>query len=98
MSIADLKARFRDVPGIESLTMQVIGGRQVFGCNGLIAAVDPTANEHEIESAIRHAAANHRHTNGNGNAAAAQQPHDDRTQAHDRPTTHPIKPYRHQAR
>ncbi len=45
------------MPGIESLTMQFIGGRQVFGFNGLIAAVDPAANEEEIERAIRDAAA-----------------------------------------
>ena len=57
MSIADLKARLFDVPGIESLTMQFIGGRQVFGFDGLIAAVDPAANEQEIERAIRDAAA-----------------------------------------
>lgn len=52
--IAELKTRLRDVPGIETLTRQLIGGRQVFGFNnGLIAAVDPSASDEEIERAIR---------------------------------------------
>lgn len=56
MSVADLKARLADVPGIETLTAQLLGGRLVFGFNGLIAAVDPLADDQEIEDAIRHAA------------------------------------------
>lgn len=57
MSIEDLKARLRDVPGIEGLTMQSLVGRQVFGFDGKIAAVDPNASDQEIEDAIRSAAA-----------------------------------------
>jgi hypothetical protein len=57
MSVADLKARLADVPGIETLTLQLIGGRQVFGFAGMIAAVDPLATDQEIEDAIREAAA-----------------------------------------
>jgi hypothetical protein len=56
VSISELKLRLADVPGIETLTMQLIGGRQVFGFNGLIAAVDPMATDQEIETAIRDAA------------------------------------------
>jgi hypothetical protein len=56
MSVADLKARLADVPGIETLTMRLICGRQEFGFNGLIAAVDATANDQEIETAIRQTA------------------------------------------
>jgi hypothetical protein len=56
MSIADLKMRLADVPGIESLTMTEIGGRKVFGFNGMIAAVDPMATDQEIDTAIRNAA------------------------------------------
>jgi hypothetical protein len=57
MSVADLKARLADVPGIETLTQQLLGGRQVFGFDGLIAAVDPLATDQEIEDAIRDTAA-----------------------------------------
>lgn len=53
MSIDQLKARLRDVPGIETLTMTNIAGRSAFGFNGLIAAVDPNASDDEIETAIR---------------------------------------------
>ena len=56
MSVVDLKQRLANVPGIESLSMQLIGGRQVFGWNGLIAAVDPMATDQEIEDAIRNTA------------------------------------------
>lgn len=55
MSIADLKLRLADVPGIETLTLTTIAGRQVFGFAGLIAAVDPMADDQEIETAIRNA-------------------------------------------
>jgi hypothetical protein len=52
-NIHDLKLRLADVPGIEGLTMTPIGGRQVFGFDGLIVAVDPTATDQEIDAAIR---------------------------------------------
>lgn len=57
VSVADLKDRLRDVPGIEQLTMQTLLGRQVFGFDGKIAAVDPNATVQEIEEAIRNASA-----------------------------------------
>lgn len=53
MSIEDIKARVRDIPGTENLTMNVLLGRQVFGFNGLIAGVDMNATDNEIEDAIR---------------------------------------------
>jgi hypothetical protein len=52
-----LKAALPDIIGIESLTETIIGGRKVYGFNGLIAAVDMNADEAAIESAIRSAAA-----------------------------------------
>lgn len=55
-TVHDLKARMPDVPGIENLTMTAIGGRLVFGFDGLIAAVDPGATDQEIETAIRNSA------------------------------------------
>lgn len=58
MSIHDLKSRLADVPGIETLTMQNLVGRHVYGFNGLIAAVDPSATPQEIEEAIRAVALN----------------------------------------
>lgn len=57
MSIDDLKARLRDVPGIDTLTMQTLAGKQMFCFSGMIAAVDPQATDQEIEDAIRGAAA-----------------------------------------
>lgn len=56
VSVADLKARLADIPGIETLTLQLILGRQVFGFDGLIAAVDPLASDQDIEDAIRNTA------------------------------------------
>src|SRR4051794_16178635 len=56
MSIADWKTRLADVPGIETLTLTMIGGRHVYGFAGLIAAVDPLATDQEIDDAIRKAA------------------------------------------
>lgn len=56
MSVADLKARLADVPGIETLTQQLLGGRLVFGFNGMIASTDPLATDQEIDDAIRDAA------------------------------------------
>lgn len=56
MSIADLKTRLANVPGIETLTLTMIGGRHVYGFAGLIAAVDPLATDQEIDDTIRRAA------------------------------------------
>lgn len=57
LSVAELKSRLADVPGIETLTLQMLGGRQMFGFDGLIVGVDPLATDQEIENAIREAAA-----------------------------------------
>jgi ribosomal protein L1 len=55
--LAALKAALPEIIGIESLTETIIGGRKVYGFNGLIAAVDMNADEAAIVSAIRSAAA-----------------------------------------
>lgn len=55
MSVNDLRARMRDVPGIEGLTMRAEGGKQLFTVNGVSAAVGPFASTEEIEAAIRNA-------------------------------------------
>jgi hypothetical protein len=57
MSIAELKLRLSDVPGIHDLTMVNIAGRDCYQFNGKIAAVDPSASDTEIADAIRKAAA-----------------------------------------
>lgn len=54
--LAALKASLADLAGIESLSETVIGGRKVYGFNGLIAAVDMSADDAAIEAAIRNAA------------------------------------------
>ena len=56
MSVADLKARLADVPGIETLTVSMVGGRQMDRFAGLIASVGPLATDQEIDDAIRNAA------------------------------------------
>jgi hypothetical protein len=56
MSVNDLRARMSDIPGIDGLTMQLLGGRQCFSWgNGMLIAVDPMATDQEIETAIRSA-------------------------------------------
>lgn len=56
MSVNDLRARMLDIPGIDGLTMQLLGGRQCFSWgNGMLVAVDPMATDQEIETAIRNA-------------------------------------------
>lgn len=55
MSIADLKSRMLDVPGIEGLKMRLDAGRQVFEVGGVVTAVGAFASDHEIETAIRKA-------------------------------------------
>jgi hypothetical protein len=57
ISLAALKLALSDVAGIETLTETVIGGRRVYGFNGLIAAVDLNADAAAVESAIRNASA-----------------------------------------
>jgi len=57
MSIADLKARMADVPGIETLALTLSAGRQCLTwANGsMIAAVAPLASDQDIEDAVRNA-------------------------------------------
>ncbi|WP_315731622.1 MULTISPECIES: hypothetical protein [unclassified Bradyrhizobium] len=53
MSIAELRDRLRDIPGIETMTMQTVMGRQLFGLNGKLIGVPVTADDAEIERVIR---------------------------------------------
>lgn len=55
MAIDRLKSRLSDVPGIESLTLTHVGGRHVYGFDGLIAGVDPSSTEEQVIAAIRKA-------------------------------------------
>jgi hypothetical protein len=55
MSINDLRARMADVPGIDGLTMQLAGGRQVFTILGHVVSTGAFASDEEIEQAIRSA-------------------------------------------
>jgi hypothetical protein len=57
LSIAELKQRLADVPGIEGLTMQIAMGRQIFGLNGKLIGVDAGASDAEVERVIRAAIA-----------------------------------------
>ncbi|HEX5509853.1 MAG TPA: hypothetical protein VFX37_15235 [Pseudolabrys sp.] len=57
MTIADLKLRLHDLPGIEHLTMQMLAGRQNYCLNGKLISVDADASEEEAEKAIRAAMA-----------------------------------------
>ncbi|NEU94789.1 hypothetical protein [Bradyrhizobium uaiense] len=53
MSIRYLKERLRDVPGIETLTMQMLAGRQIYSFVGRVVAVDAAASDAEVMTAIR---------------------------------------------
>ena len=56
MSIADLKSRCADVPGIETLTMRLTGGRIMLAWGaGYYTSADAAASDGEIETAIRNA-------------------------------------------
>lgn len=56
MSIADLKSRLADVPGIENLNMSLEAGRIFLRWgSGYTAAVDAAASDHDIEVAVRDA-------------------------------------------
>jgi hypothetical protein len=57
MSIADLKTRLHDVPGIETLTMTMLAGRQNYNLNGRVIALDASASDFEVEKAVRDAIA-----------------------------------------
>ena len=52
MSIADLKTRLHDVPGIETLMMQIIGGRQDYSIDGKLISLDAGASDADLEKAI----------------------------------------------
>jgi hypothetical protein len=57
MSIADLKTRLHDVPGIETLSMQMLAGQQNYNLDGRVIQVDAAASDVEMEQAIRSAIA-----------------------------------------
>jgi type IV secretory pathway VirB10-like protein len=57
MSIADLKTRLHDAPGIETLTMQIIAGRQNYSVAGRLVSLDVAASDQALEEAIRAAIA-----------------------------------------
>ncbi|WP_375782908.1 hypothetical protein ACE10Z_23630 [Bradyrhizobium sp. Pha-3] len=63
--LASLKARLADIPGIESMSMQLLAGRQSYSIGGKVVSVDATATEDEAEAAIRAAL---------GSLAVAQMP------------------------
>lgn len=53
MGITDIKQRLSDIPGIEGLTMQMLGGRQNYGIGGKIVSVDGGASDAVAMEAIR---------------------------------------------
>jgi chemotaxis protein histidine kinase CheA len=57
IDLAALKSALADVAGIDTLSLTNIGGRMVFGFNGLTAAVDPNSTDDHIIAAIRSAVA-----------------------------------------
>lgn len=58
MSIQDLRARVTDVPGTESLSMALEGGRIILRWRGgYEASADAAASNAELERAVRNAAA-----------------------------------------
>lgn len=57
MGISDIKTRLRDVAGIESLTMLMQAGQQIYTLNGRQIVTDAAASDVQVESAIRAALA-----------------------------------------
>lgn len=57
MGIADFKHRMRDVPGIESLTMTMQGGQQIYAFAGREVTFDAAAPDSQVEAGIRAAVA-----------------------------------------
>ena len=55
MSVADLKLRLADVPGIEGLSMGLEAGKIMLRWGSHSAAVDAAASDADIETAIRNA-------------------------------------------
>jgi hypothetical protein len=53
LSIIDIRDRLRDIPGAETMTMQTVMGRQLFGINGKMIGVPVTASDAEVEQTIR---------------------------------------------
>lgn len=58
IDLESLKARLSNLPGLSALSVTNIGGRMVFGFNGLIAAIDPRSSIDDAERAIRKVYAN----------------------------------------
>lgn len=58
MGITDIKQRLHDIPGIESLTMTMIAGRQQYNIGGKVIAVDGGASDLVAQEAIRAAFSN----------------------------------------
>jgi hypothetical protein len=57
MSIEELRARLADLPGSESLTMQTLGGRELYSISGKVVGVPIGASIADAEAAIRAAIA-----------------------------------------
>lgn len=55
LSVADLKLRLADVPGVETLSMALEAGKIVLRWGAYSAAVDAAASDAEIEAAVRNA-------------------------------------------
>jgi hypothetical protein len=53
MSIQDLKTRLHDVPGIETLSMTTLGGRQIYVFDRRAVALDSAASDVEVIKPIR---------------------------------------------
>jgi predicted chitinase len=49
-----LKTRLHDFPGIDTLTMTMLAGRQNYNLNGRVIALDASASDFEVEKAIDH--------------------------------------------
>jgi hypothetical protein len=57
MSIEELRARLADLPGSESLTMQTLGGRELYSISGKVVGTPIGASIADAEAAIRAAIA-----------------------------------------
>lgn len=49
MSIAELKTRLHDVPGIETLTMQMLAWRQSYSLGGRLISGDAAASDNDVK-------------------------------------------------
>lgn len=57
MSIDDLKSRLSDLPGVEALTMQTLGGREIYSIAGRVVGLPIGTLIADAEAAIRTAVA-----------------------------------------